>query len=205
MNFPRLRETLHEFRTCIRETLQHVLNSCKVSLNLGKFTWRHDNIVRYICKKIDLSKCTPSADITPFSLAGGGTIPPPHIMVPSYLPDIVIISDEQMFVFELTVPFEPNIQAANLRKTQKYSHMVTDISDMKVNLIPFEIGSRGYFSPENKKIFELSTSSACPPPTSPRSPKTSQPLQFYPPTTFLSIEKTADWDTGTPPFKPFCI
>ena len=54
-----------------RETLQHVLNSCKVSLNLGKFTWRHDNIVRYICKSIDLSKCTLYADITPFSLEGG--------------------------------------------------------------------------------------------------------------------------------------
>ena len=75
---------------------------------------------------------------------------PPHIMVTSYRPDIVIISDKQMFVFELTVPLEPNIQEANLRKTEKYSHMVTDINDMKVNLIP--LGSRGYISPESQKI-----------------------------------------------------
>ena len=48
-----------------RETLQHVLNLCKVSLNLGKFTWRHDNTVRYICQSIDPSKCTLYADNTP--------------------------------------------------------------------------------------------------------------------------------------------
>ena len=184
-----------------RETLQHVLNSCKVSLNLGKFTWRHDNIVRYICQSIDLSKCTLYADITPFSLAGGGTMPP-HIMVTSYRPDIVIISDKQMFIFELTVPLEPNIQAANLRKTEKYSHMVTDISDMKVNLIPFEIGSRGYISPENKKNLRTLHKFCLPSThfsTFTKNLSTLAVLSSY----YIFINrKTADWDTDTPALKP---
>ena len=29
----------------IRETLGHVLNSCNVMLNQGRYTWRHDNVL----------------------------------------------------------------------------------------------------------------------------------------------------------------
>ena len=55
-----------------------------------------------------------------------------------------------MNVFELTVPLEPNISMANTRKTNKYAHLISDSTDCQTNIIPFEIGSRGYISPENK-------------------------------------------------------
>ena len=58
--------------------------------------------------------------------------------------DIVIISQDEVSIFELTVPLDPHIKAANFLKTEKYSR-----------LAPFEIGSRGYISPENKNILAL--------------------------------------------------
>jgi len=127
---------------------------------------------------------------------------PPHIMVTSYRPDIVIISDKQMFIFELTVPLEPNIQAANLRKTEKYSHMVTDISDMKVNLIPFEIGSRGYISPENKKNLRTLHKFCLPSTHFSTFTKNLSALAVLSSYYIFINRKTADWDTDTPALKP---
>ena len=123
-----------------------------------------------ICQNVS---CTQTLPIQP---CGGRN----NIMVTSYRTDIVIISDKQMFIFELTVPLEPNIQAANLRKTTPtWSQILATsrLAHVDISLL------------RTKKIFELSTSSACPPPTSPCSPKTSQPLQFYPHITFLSIKR----------------
>ena len=132
-----------------RETLQHSLNSCSTALKQGRFTWRHDNIIKYICQCIDKTKYTLYADVHPYSLANGGTIPP-NLLVTPLRPDIVILSGDEVNIFELTVPLEPNIKTAHDRKREKYSHLETDISSHIVNLEPFEIGSRGYISKENK-------------------------------------------------------
>ena len=35
-----------------RQTTGHCLNICKVSLNTGRWTWRHNNIVNYLVNKI---------------------------------------------------------------------------------------------------------------------------------------------------------
>ena len=63
--------------------------------------------------------------------------------------------------------------------------MVTDISDMKVNLIPFELGSRGYISPENKKNLRTLHNFCLPSTHFSTFTITSQP----PHTTFLSTER----------------
>ena len=34
-----------------RQTTDHCLNICKVGLNTGRWTWRHNNIVNYICSE----------------------------------------------------------------------------------------------------------------------------------------------------------
>ena len=36
-------------------------------------------------------------------------------------------------------------------KNNKYAHFVIDISEYKINVTAFEVGSRGYISPANKK------------------------------------------------------
>ena len=107
-------------------------------------------------------------------------------------------------IFELAVPLEPNIQAANLRKTEKYSHMVKDISDMKVNLIPFIRSrlARVNISPLRTK--KSSNSPQVLPVLHPllrvhQKPLNPSVLSSY----YIFINrKTADWDTDTPALKP---
>ena len=134
-----------------KETTHHILNGCKVSLDQQRYTWRHDNILKYICESVDKEKYQLNADIAGYSLPGGGTISPDYCVTPER-PDIVIHDRQtkELLVFELTVPFETNISAANTRKNEKYSHLITDITSADVKLIPFEIGSRGYISEDNK-------------------------------------------------------
>jgi hypothetical protein len=92
-----------------------------------------------------------TADIEGY-LIGGGTVPP-DIIPTAQKPDIVLTFPEEkkVFLFELTVPFETNIDDANKLKTDRYAALAGDISDAGFNctLIPFEVGSRGLITKSN--------------------------------------------------------
>ena len=66
-------------------------------------------------------------------------------------PDIIIIDKKKKTfnIFELTCPMEPNINKRNSEKSRKYSHFLTDITCYTPTLTCFEVGSRGYVSPDN--------------------------------------------------------
>ena len=134
-----------------RETSVHVLSACPVSLNQGRFKWRHDNILHFIANCVDDSKFKVFADLPGFQTEAGGTIPP-NIAVQSQKPDLVIISKKkkEISMFELTVPYEHNIHIRHREKTDRYAHFKTDIQNYKITSEAFEIGARGYISSENK-------------------------------------------------------
>ena len=56
-----------------------------------------------------------------------------------------------MLLFELSVPFELNIDKTHDYKTQKYTSLQTDLEEngYDVTLICLEIGSRGFVSQGN--------------------------------------------------------
>ena len=87
------------------------------------------------------------ADIPGLDL-NGSTIPP-DIVVTLSRPDLVLINriEKSVYVLELTCSFERNIQAAHQRKTTKYTSLKADIESM----VPFEIGSRGHVTTNNKE------------------------------------------------------
>ena len=58
------------------------MNGCKVSHNQQRYTWRHDNILKYICENVDSEKYELNADIDGYSLLGGGTISPDLCVTP---------------------------------------------------------------------------------------------------------------------------
>ena len=134
-----------------QETTNHILNGCKVALHQKRYTWRHNNLIKYITGLIDIDRFLMYADIPSKTLPGGGTVPP-HLLVTAQKPDLVIMDriEEKMDIFELTVPLETNIKNANTQKMNKYEHFITDITTRDVSVHPFEIGSRGYISPSNK-------------------------------------------------------
>ena len=96
------------------------------------------------------------ADLEGYTI-NGQTIPP-NIIATLSRPDLVVIDSSPLnptvYLFELTVCFErvDNMEAANSRKYERYSALVEDIKEMGYSCknIPFEVGSRGHLTLENK-------------------------------------------------------
>ena len=135
-----------------RDSTLHTLNGCKVMLDQGRYTYRHDNIINYIVGKLDKNVYKVYSDIPGFQTSNGGTIPA-TMAVTELKPDIVIVNDtdKTVNVFELTVPFEGNIKKRNTDKSNKYSHFTKDITTHKATITAFEVGSRGYLTTENEQ------------------------------------------------------
>ena len=135
--------------------LEHVLNWCNTALNQKRFNWRHDSVLKYMKKEMDKGKpesLTIYTDIPGHSI-NGGTIPA-DILTTLQRPDIVIInrSERKITLFELTVSFEKNADAAHARKTATYLDLITDLTQRgwSAENVPFEIGSRGHINNRNK-------------------------------------------------------
>ena len=134
-----------------RQTSVHVLSACPVSRNQQRLTWRHDGIIQYIADSVDTAKYKCYADIPGRKTSVGGTMPPEILLTPDR-PDLVIIDYTKKIIntFELTVPYEHNIEQRNVDKNNRYAYMKSDITDFTPNITAFEIGARGYISKENR-------------------------------------------------------
>ena len=122
-----------------KETTSHVLNGCSVSLEMGKFLWRHNNLINYIVQSVDTTKFKVFADL-PEHTVDGGTIPADICITPQK-PDVVIIDEKSnsIYIFELTVPIEHNVEVRHQEKSDKYAHFAVDIQNMNTFLIAFKI------------------------------------------------------------------
>ena len=143
-------------RPLAKATLHHVLNHCGAFLGeQERFTWRHNSVLSYMAET--LKESLPDnihlyADLEDHKVCGGTL--PPNIVQTGSRPDLVLVDIGQrtVWLLELTCSFESNFEAANKRKKERYEGLATDIEDSgyKCNNLPFEIGSRGYISLENK-------------------------------------------------------
>ena len=105
---------------------------------MGKYLWRHNNLINYIVQSVDTTK---------FTLCRRGTIPADICITPPK-PDVVIIDEKSnsIYISELTVPIEHNVEVKHQEKSDKYAHFAVDIQNMNTFVIAFEIGSRGLIS-----------------------------------------------------------
>ena len=94
------------------ETLLHVLNNCTVSLNQGRYTWRHNSILKHMLTALKGFIEPTNNDLSLFSDIGGytttgGTLPV-DVIVSKLKPDMVFYNkkDNTVHLVELTVPFE---------------------------------------------------------------------------------------------------
>ena len=133
-----------------RESTVHCLNGCKVALEQQRYTWRHNNIVNYIVNSVDSTKLKVYSDLPGYQTSNGGSLPP-SMTVTTLKPDIVIVDEhnKKAVIYELTVPFEKNIDKQHTYKSDKYAHFETDIKQYNTKVIAFKIGSRGGLSSEN--------------------------------------------------------
>ena len=125
------------------EPLHHVVSSCKSYLEDGRYTWRHNSVLLCLAKTFpSFSDCLLYADLPSFLS--------PSVITGDFLrPDLVFISKNSiLYILELTVGFESNIQINSDRKASKYSSLILDLkhtySDVKfVNLSMSTIGIMG--------------------------------------------------------------
>ena len=89
-----------------------------------------------LCDCVDQSKVKVYSDIPGFQTTGGGTILPDLLITPQR-PDIVILTSDSIDIWELTVPFENNIQKRHQDKEDKYVYMLTDIKSLKSSVNAF--------------------------------------------------------------------
>lgn len=141
------------------ETLLHTLNACKKSLDQGKFTWRHDNILSFVYEHIVKNLTAPSqfsiiVDLPDIPKNNHTTVPV-QCTVTNQRPDLVLFDNIQKHVtiVELTVPFDTNVSDAHQRKTDKYAALLHDIeaSGYITNFFAIEIGARGFMPKQTQK------------------------------------------------------
>ena len=79
---------------------------------------------------------------------------PTECTVTNLRPDISIINEsaKELYIIELTVPFDLYAEEAHQRKSNKYTPLVNDIiaNGYKVTFFTLEIGSRGFINARNK-------------------------------------------------------
>ena len=138
------------------ETLHHILNNCTKFLDQGRYTWRHNNVLKFIYDHLKTSVkeggelyCDLEGE------KGWHSTVPIECTVTNLIPDICVFfkDTKKLTVIELSVPFELNIKNAHTIKTNKYSPLISDIrqNGIEVDLIALEIGSRGYIDDSNMK------------------------------------------------------
>ena len=93
------------------------------------------------------------ADIESFKI-NNSTIPA-DILTTAVRPDIVILNrkEHRIELLELSCSFETNVESAHQKKFRKYLDLQEDLQNMgwSVQLVPFEIGSRGYVTKRNRE------------------------------------------------------
>ena len=134
------------------QTLQHVVSSCKVSLNEKRWNWRHDSILlntaRFLAK---IPGVTVYCDIE-----NSEFLTPSVITGDEKRPDIVVVKEKLCMILELTVGFETNIQKNTERKGNHYKDLITRLSTTyQVRFINLSMGAIGVIGKDSnlKKIF----------------------------------------------------
>ena len=125
------------------ESLQHVVSSCKSYLEDCLHIWRQNSVLLFLAKTFSsFSDCLLYAELPSF-------LSPSVITGDSLRPDLVFIPKNSiLYILELTVGFESNIQISSDRKASKYSSLILDFkhtySDVKfINLSMSTIGIIG--------------------------------------------------------------
>ena len=127
-----------------RQTLIHVLNNCRVALDLHRYNPRHDSVLNILADTIKEKLPTSihfSADLdSDYNF-------PQHITPTDLRLDIVWWDDEKkvLRILEITIPFETTLNDAAERKETRYEELVQSAQQAgyTIALITIEVGARG--------------------------------------------------------------
>lgn len=136
-----------------RETTLHILSGCPKALEGQRYTWRHNNILKFVADQFTGSSHTVTCDLDGYKKYGVTTMPV-DCAVTTLIPDLVVETTTELFICELTCPFETNVDKRHAAKIDRYAHFVSDVTRKKVTLLCWEIGARGIVTSENRKTLK---------------------------------------------------
>ena len=137
------------------QTLLHVLSNCSTALDQGRYTWRHNSVLTTLIELIRpvlIEGFSLYSDLPGLQAPHGGVIPP-DILVTLLKPDLFLVNvvSKVAIVFELTCPWDGNIQRSHEYKEQRYAALVGDLSnDFTVFQFSVEVSVRGQLSKSNR-------------------------------------------------------
>ena len=125
------------------ETLLHVVAGCKVYLEQGRYTWRHNSVLSFLATSLKVVEGSSLyADIPGF--------PSPSIITGDALrPDLLLkTKDNCLYLLELTIGFETNLSNNAERKCLKYSRLVSDLRSQykSVTFVNLSMSSLGIYA-----------------------------------------------------------
>ena len=104
------------------EKLLHVVAGCKVYLDQGRYTWHHNSALNFLATSFQaINGSSLYADLPGFLS--------PSIITGDHLrPDLLLKTKENcLYVLELTIGFETNLNCNAVRKSEKYATLVSDL------------------------------------------------------------------------------
>ena len=104
------------------ESLLHFVAGCKVYLEEGRYTWRHNSVLNFVAASLQSVKgATLFVDLPSF--------PSPSVITGDTLrPDLLLeTTDKILHILELTIGFETNVKCNAERKEAKHSTLVKNL------------------------------------------------------------------------------
>ena len=135
-------------------TTKHILNACPVALSQGRYSWRHDSILKKILlflRQHLTGEGKLYGDLDGFrAMENPPSTVPPDLLPTSYRPDVVLVrEDKKVIIIELTVPFNSpdSINTAHNFKTSKYQILLSDLDTRgyDTDLVTIEVGALGHY------------------------------------------------------------
>ena len=134
------------------ESLLHIVAGCKSYLEDGRYTWRHNSALHFIASSLQCIKhSTLYTDLPGFAS-------PCIVTGDNLCPDMLLsIGTDTLYIIELTVGFETNIDLNAERKHNKYLQLTHDLSSMYrcIRLINLSISSLGIFGTSCQSFTEM--------------------------------------------------
>ena len=125
------------------ESLLHVIAGCKTYLEEGRYTWRHDSVLNFIASTLACVKNSKIYVDLP------GFLSPSVLTGDSLRPDLLLkVENKCLYILELTVGFESNLQVNARRKHHKYLGLIKELETAydKVKFVNLSLSTLGIFS-----------------------------------------------------------
>ena len=136
------------------ESLLHVVAGCKSYLDQGRYTWRHNTVLRFLAQTL------PSLQPSKLFVDLPGYLSPSILTGESLRPDMLLsIEDKCLYIIELTVGFETNLERNAERKEIKYRPLLKQFENKyrKTKFINLSTSLLGMFGQASESFFDMCT------------------------------------------------